>query len=131
MSLVLGRKIATMSCWVVPTVAAEIWGMPVEHVLGKIDSGEIPHRRDNGWIFVDVAPDSPVVVPLKRHPSERPPTFTLITFDELEALSAIATPPEEDAHPDPHPEVSTFKNWHTARQRTSRLRVPPARFANA
>ena len=48
-----------MSCWVVPMVEAEMWGVPVEAVLQRAKSGEVPSKSENGFMFVDVAPDSP------------------------------------------------------------------------
>jgi len=127
-----------MSCWVVPTVAAEIWGMSVDSIWKKIASGEIPHRMDEGWTFVDCAPGGPIFCPPKLPASERPPTWTTITEEELKALSDEPEPPaikqfqdeDQEQDPDPEPEVSSFKNWRTARQRTAKLRLAPPRFSN-
>ena len=48
-----------MSCWVVPSVAAELWGCTVDAVLNAIRNGKVPTKDDAGWTFVDVAPESP------------------------------------------------------------------------
>ena len=130
-----------MSCWVVPSVAAEIWGMSVESVWAKVASGEIPHRMDEGWTFVDCAPSGPVFCPPKLAPDERPPTWTMIADQELTALAdvpaaaeshsfAAEISEEEDPNPDPEPEVSNFKHWRTARQRTAKMRLAPPRFSS-
>src|SRR4051812_14519204 len=76
-----------MACWVVPTVAAEMWGVTVQQVLDAILSGSISSRQDSDFTFVDVAPGSPVV----RRPRflrNDPPTFTPVTDEEMLALMA-------------------------------------------
>jgi len=50
-----------MACWVVPTVAAELWGVSLQQVLDAILSGAISSRQDSDFTFVDVAPGSPTV----------------------------------------------------------------------
>jgi hypothetical protein len=44
-----------MSCWVVPTLAAELWGVPVDGVLGRIRAGLLASRTMDGLLVVDVA----------------------------------------------------------------------------
>jgi len=46
-----------MSCWAVPSVAAELWGCTVDSVLMAIRNGEVRTYQEAGWTFVDVAPD--------------------------------------------------------------------------
>jgi hypothetical protein len=55
-----------MSCWVVPDVAAELWGISVEEVMESVRQGRIPSRREFHFLLVDVAPDSP------RMPAAKP-----------------------------------------------------------
>ena len=133
-----------MSCWVVPSIAAEIWGVSIEQILRKIASGELACREESGWTFVDVAPEAEMMVP-RRRPEDRPPTYTPITDEEMAALAGDDAMGEENdddgiIHPRPaspgvpgeeevFEEASTFKHWGTARHRTSRLRVPPPKFA--
>jgi len=116
-----------MSCWVVPTVAAEIWGTSVQEVLRRIEAGEIAVRHDNGWVFVDVAPASPMLQPASRFAGPKPATFTMITSEELSALDDEDEEFLEESE-EAEPEVSTFKDWRTARHRTSRLRLAPPKF---
>ena len=136
-----------MACWVVPTIAAEIWGISVEQVLRKIEAGEVTTMDERGWTFVDIAPGSPPF-DLRRKPEERPPTYTPISDDELALLAddegpvqpPVTVPDEpqthalaeldldDEQHPDPDQEQSTFKNWRNARGRTSRLRLAPPKF---
>lgn len=47
-----------MPCWVVPAVASEIWNVPVEQILTAVRAGQIPSKRESGFTFIDVAPDS-------------------------------------------------------------------------
>ena len=117
-----------MSCWVAPTIAAEIWGISVERVLRMIEAGEVAILKERGWTFVDIAPGSPVLE--KR---ERPQTYTTIAVsdEEFEALGDLSAddepkwqPEEEESDPD----ASSFKHWGGARQRTQRLRLAPAKF---
>ncbi len=125
-----------MSCWVVPSIAAEIWGTSLEHVLDQIDSGQLPTYRENDWLFVDVDPDGPVIELANQAPAQRPPTYTVVSDQELavlgdspEAREVEELSEEQDASPDPEPEASVFTDWRSARRRTSRLRLAPPRFA--
>lgn len=64
-----------MSCWVVPAVAAEYWGVSLDAVWGRIYDDHVPHKVERGFVFVDLDPwrgDSSGGV---RH--EPPPTFVL------------------------------------------------------
>jgi hypothetical protein len=112
-----------MSCWVVPTIAAEIWGMPLEQLMQRINEGEFQTKLEQGFMFVDVAPDSPRYEPklllAKNAISER----------ELAAL-AINDGADEDADeafmPAEEPEAPANRgDWRTARRETGQLRVPP------
>ena len=117
-----------MSCWVVPAVAAEIWGIPLEQVMHRIRTGQIPTRVEGEFTFVDVAPDSPRCQPPRRRAAERPPTFTLITREELDALCAELT--EEDELDETEDEPQTFTgDWRSARRKTARLRRAPRQLA--
>jgi len=101
-----------MSCWVVPSVAAELWGISIEQVLRKIQAGDVIHKRESGWTFVDVDPNGPVFEPVRSNANERPATFAAIDEDgEMEL------------------ENSSFQHWERARGRTTRLRLAPPRFA--
>lgn len=129
-----------MPCWVAPSIAAEIWGVPIELIMQRIKSGQIASKWDEGFLVVDVAPEAPV---MKRPPHLRPPTFTLITGDEMLALLDAADvaemgveqpPPQITLEPDVEElppgldeESPNFSNWREARRRTSRTRIPPGR----
>ena len=67
-----------MACWVVPAIAAELWGVTVNHVLAGIRDGSVASRAEHGFVFVDAAPCGHTYH-RPRRPGERPPaTFVLI-----------------------------------------------------
>jgi hypothetical protein len=115
-----------MSCWVVPSVAAELWGCAVQSVLDAIKSGDIPTREENGWMFVDVAPNSPM---LQTPKSLRPATF--VSDAELAALTGpiedydVALELAEDDE-DPVYETHAIDDWRGVREQTATLRRAPA-----
>ena len=74
-----------MSCWVAPTLAAEIWQIPLDLLMSRIASGEIPVRDEDGFLFVDVAPYGPRVERPNRAPQDRPATFTAVASDVIHA----------------------------------------------
>ena len=111
-----------MSCWVVPSVAAELWGVSVEHVQARIRDGSLPSRQDSGFTVIDVAPDSPVTqAPALRPPP--PPTYRVVTREEIRALVGEAV--ELDGAED----ESDVENWRLGRSEASRIRRPPEAIA--
>ena len=92
-----------MSCWVVPAIAAEVWGIPVIQVLERIRKGILPTKSELGFTLVDVAPGSPVMGKSAPAPAVHGPTFVYAD------------------------ENSVRLDWHEPRRLTSRLRRPPAR----
>jgi hypothetical protein len=125
-----------MSCWVVPTIAAELWGVSVDHVLQQVRDGHLSHRLDEGFMFVDVAPNGGgcgIVKPVAMNP----PTFTVLSEAEVEALcDETVADIEADADEDGDEEAESqspgddeasvdLGDWRAARQRVSRMRIPP------
>ena len=142
-----------MSCWVVPTIAAEIWGVPLQQLLTRIGKGEVPTKLEHGFMFVNLAPDGPVYQPKRLAPGERPQTFTAVSDEEILALTSDEwTAPasesfddeldedltdedlteeieDETSLPAEEPEPPVDKgDWRSARRETGRLRVPPPRM---
>jgi hypothetical protein len=126
-----------MSCWVVPTIAAEIWGVPVDHLLQRVRDGNLAYRVDEGFMFVDVEPPPAPKV-------EHPPTFTALSEAELEALRdaeaeepvrapepAVAEVNEDEESQSPADDEASIDlgDWRTARQRIAMTRIPPGRRA--
>ena len=128
-----------MSCWVVPSIAAELWGVSVEHVLAGIREGRIASRVENGFVCVDAAPGSPRL--MGKRDGEHPPTFTVVTEDEMAALLGGNADDElldeesewtdEEGEPgeageEGEPEEQGTLDWRDARRRNARLRRAPA-----
>jgi len=122
-----------MACWVVPTIAAELWNVSVQHVLDGIREGRIPTRSENGFVFVDVAPHSSDITPPRKRPEDRPPTFVAapqeseIAPEPAELLSAEEI--EQLQEPLEGNEPADLAHVHHRRHEVSRLRLPPRRAA--
>lgn len=143
-----------MSCWVVPTVAAEYWGISVDLVLRRMGEGLVPQMSQSGFVFVDIDPWATACTGAYRH--EPPPTFVStaesirpvetawsptalsseadqtssgqLVLEEAEESDAL---PLDDDLPDLDEEESaTFGrlSWEEVRQQVSRTRRPPPSF---
>ena len=71
-----------MACWVVPAIAAELWGVTVNHVLAGVRDGSIESRHEHGFVFVDAAPGSYTYQRPRRPGEPRLPTFVPVQPDE-------------------------------------------------
>jgi len=143
-----------MSCWVVPAVAAEYWGVSLDTVWWRIQSGSAPCKVEDGFTFIDVAPWS--VPPVNEPQHVPPPTFVLADDEsapviewsqmpeeyvplgchETEMLSDEPGDVEEPCDEEDLPELdeeesATFGrlSWQEVRQQVSRTRRPPAAAA--
>src|SRR2546430_6398212 len=105
-----------MSCWVVPSVAAELWGCTVDAVLNAIRNGKVPTKDDAGWTFVDVAPESPKLDTPKSVRPPTPETYTVISYAESDALNQPLQVEEESR---------MTGDWRKVRQSTSASRRAP------
>ncbi|MBC7782521.1 MAG: hypothetical protein H7144_01670 [Burkholderiales bacterium] len=111
-----------MSCWVVPSLAAEFWGISLDHVMSKIHNGEVAAREEHGFTLIDVAPDSPRHERSNNHPRSRPAypagiSNPMIHESQLpDAVDIISDTIESDA----------FGDWRSARSETAKLRKGPA-----
>jgi hypothetical protein len=135
-----------MSCWVAPTLAAEIWQIPLEQLMRRIESGEIPARREDGFTFVDVAPYGPRVERPNRAPQDRPAMCVpigdddhddelqvRITDEETAALVTIDSAKKDDDDAADFSEMGpaddtasvTLGDWRSARRKAGRTRIPP------
>ena len=73
---------ARMACWVVPAIAAELWGVSLNQVLAGIRDGSIASRHEHGFLCVDAAPDS-YTYHRPRRPDEPPlPTYVLVRSED-------------------------------------------------
>ena len=133
-----------MSCWVVPAVAADLWGMSVENVLRLIEEGTIASKRDCDFTLVDVAPHSTTMETPARAKSSRARSSSPRLHDDdstggLAILHAVDdNEPDEgsgeyDGEPDPlfipsaHPvesaQAGAESSWVRVRQQVARRRV--------
>jgi hypothetical protein len=115
-----------MSAWVAPSIAAEIWGVSVDHILAGIADGSIQSLVDGQFLFVDLhgrgfAQSSP------RPPVSEP----VITKEEFAALTFRPINRDEESPEDSSNDESSadFSHWRAAREQTSHLRQPPDTLA--
>ena len=141
-----------MSCWVVPTIAAEIWGVSVDHVLSQVRDGHLPHQIDEGFVFVDVFSGGGGCGVMRCEPP--PPTFTVLSEAEVQALGEADADDTSDEEPLIEPLIEPIEeqsiedapesqspeddeasvelgDWRTVRQRVGRTRIPPSSRARA
>jgi hypothetical protein len=103
-----------MSCWVVPSVAAEMWGMSVCQIMERVKAGMMPSRQEFGFTTVDIAPQTPRVEPVKAR-FRQPKTY-------VHAASGLRL-----ASDDPGEERELFtSDWRQRRVEASLLRRRPA-----
>lgn len=119
-----------MSCWVVPTVAAELWGMPLNAVLEQIREGRIASKTELGFVLVDVAPGSAQSEPKIRAPKPLTymsiePTQSVLTRAEIDALL------EDDSEEPPVDDEASeeLAEWRQVRANVARQRRRPAAIA--
>ena len=105
-----------MSCWVVPSVAAELWGCTVDAVLNAMRNGKVPTKEDAGWTFVDVAPESPKLATPKSVRPPTPETYSVISHAESIALNQPLAANEES---------EMAGDWRKIRQNVAASRRAP------
>jgi hypothetical protein len=103
-----------MSCWVVPSVAAEMWGMSICQIMERVKAGLIPCRQEFGFTTVDIAPQTPRVEPAKPR-LRKPKTYVLAA----QGLRLASDEAGEDR------EIFT-SDWRQRRVEASLLRRRPA-----
>ena len=108
-----------MSCWVVPSVAAELWGCTIDAVLSAVQNGNVPSKQEAGWTFIDVAPDSPKLATPKSLRPPTPETYSVVSNKEMMAL----TEPFESDDSDRSGEMKG--DWRRIRQTTATTRRAP------
>lgn len=85
-----------MSCWVVPAIAAELWGVTLGHVLERVRDGSLSSRHEHGFTFVDVAPDSHTYHRPRRPGEPAPPTFVAAKPREDDPVASVPTVAVDD-----------------------------------
>ena len=86
-----------MPSWVVPAVAAELWGVSVEHVLAEVAAGRVISRREGEFLFVDVDPNAAEAAQAQTSPTpyRRSLAWTLGTSPHVQ--QPLVTAAERDA----------------------------------
>src|SRR5438093_3643314 len=107
-----------MSCWVVPSVAAELWGCSVDSIMSAIRDGRLSSRVENGWTFVDMVPDS---VKIEAPKAVRPATYEIVSAAEMAALAIASDDELGDEYTEPEPDVEvesseSMGDWREARR---------------
>lgn len=116
-----------MSCWVVPSLAAELWRMPLEQVMKLVREGAVPTKEEEGFTFIDVAPNSPKMAPAHLAHESRPPTF--IPAADEDDVDLILIEAEDEVADE---ESGDLGDWRAARARISLTRIgPPKRRLSA
>lgn len=91
-----------MSCWVVPAIAAELWGVSLAQVLAGVADGTVRWQREHGFLFVDASARSHSLQTTRKPQGPPPPTFVHVTregsdngFDAI--IKQELPPPPDDA----------------------------------
>jgi hypothetical protein len=93
---------------VAPVVAAELWGVSLEHVLGAMADGSIPTHHEFGFELVDAAPGGAVPAP-RRHGDKPPKTYVSVGEAEPDAPEVpVAVPWGDDV---PGPRLDRVAEW--------------------
>lgn len=117
-----------MSCWVVPAIAAELWGISLEQVVQAMKTGRVPSRNEFGFSLVDVAPNSPGSQPTARPKHLRPPTFA----EPKPARKAVQAQVTKTTHPSIAMDNDEGDlTWLEIREQVSQLRRPPGKPCSA
>jgi hypothetical protein len=74
-----------MSCWVVPAIAAEFWGVTLDVVWDRIHSDLVPHKSEQGFVFIDVDPWGP-----STDPGHVPPPTFVMSQEPAEDVGSFA-----------------------------------------
>ena len=92
-----------MSCWVVPAIAAELWGVTLAQVLAGIADGTVRWQREHGFLFVDAAGRCQCTHTTRKPQGPPPPTFVPVTReggdDGFDAIIEQELPPSQDLSP--------------------------------
>ena len=118
-----------MSCWVVPAIAAELWGVTINHVLAGVRDGTFASRQEHGFVFVDVAPGSFTYLRPRRPGEPTPATFVPVPRDEAAAEpSGTASAVEDDELPplDEEEDATPLPPRDAVRAAVARQRRRPA-----
>ena len=123
-----------MSCWVVPIVAAEIWGISLDEVMQRIGCGAVISKREYGFLLVDTAPLGPLFRSTAAEGKAKPrtwmpvQTWVEVESDEEETIDDAGMDLDVDGDSiEEEPDDGVALGWQQKRQAHARLRKPPSR----
>ena len=124
-----------MSCWVVPNVAAEIWGISLDEVMQRIASGAVISKREYGFLLVDTAPLGPLFHSTAAEGKAKPRTWVAVQTwvdvddeisDEEESIDDAGMDLAVDGDSiEEEPDDGVALGWQQKRKVHARLRKPP------
>ena len=124
-----------MSCWVVPNVAAEIWGISLDEVMQRIASGAVVSKREYGFLLVDTAPLGPLFKSTAAEGKAKPRTWVAVqTWVEIDEEIDDSDESIDDAGMDlavdgdsieEEPDDGIELGWRQRRREVARCRKGP------
>lgn len=121
-----------MSCWVVPTVAAEIWGISLDEVMQRVNKGLVVSKREYGFLLVDTAPLGPLFKSTAAEGKAKPRTWVAVQTwvealdDEEETIDDAGMDLAVDGDSiEEEPDDGIALGWQQKRAVHARLRKPP------
>jgi hypothetical protein len=122
-----------MSCWVVPNVAAEIWGISLDEVMHRIQSGVVVSKREYGFLLVDTAPLGPLFKSTATEGKSKPRTWVPIQTwiealdEDEESIDDAGVDLAIDGDSiEEEPDDGIALGWQQKRLAHARLRKPPS-----
>jgi hypothetical protein len=122
-----------MSCWVVPNVAAEIWGISLDEVMNRIQNGVVVSKREYGFLLVDTAPLGPLFKSTAGEGKARPRTWVPVQTwieanEDEESIDDAGVDLAVDGDSiEEEPDDGIALGWQQKRLAHARLRTPPSR----
>ena len=117
-----------MPSWVAPSVAAEIWGVSVDHILSGIANGSIPSFVDGQFLFVDMAGHGFAQSTPRRETRVTAEEIRALTFEPIVRPAQNDSAEEDEDIPIDEDDSDSSRDvalWRTARQQASHFRRPP------
>lgn len=125
-----------MPCWVVPSVASEIWHVPVDQILAAIKTGKLAHKSENGFTFVDVDPHAPLPTAAPRS-KVKPISYKVVRSRDIDQPlqlprpAEVVTPAEqEELAGAENATSSAMGDWRRGRRGATARRTPPMQIAS-
>jgi hypothetical protein len=115
-------------------VAAEIWGISLDEVLQRINSGAVISKREYGFLLVDTAPLGPLFQSTAAEGKAKPRTWvavqTWVDVDDIEADNESIDDAGMDLAVDgdsieEEPDDGVALGWRQRRKEVAKIRKGP------